>query len=298
MLEFDIANAATSLDGWLTWRWQYDANETRRKLPETPAWLIVDHYALDARWEREMRDQTDRIMIIDDLADRPHDCDLLLDQNIKSPSAYDNLVPADCRTLIGPQYALLRPEFAAARRARDMDRVSRLNVCMGGTDNEGATMRAVRELAEVGCKTIPIDIIIGSKCPTLPQVRELATEWTDAELHVDTRQVAALFAKADLAIGAGGVASLERCAVGLPTISLSIARNQELGLAGLEKHRAVEYLGPLENVSEGEIGACAIRLMASPSRLRDMSDRSASLVDGAGCGRVANKLLGSAGSPS
>lgn len=99
-------------------------------------WLIVDHYALDARWETRLRPYTGKIMVIDDIADRLHDCELLLDQNLyqNMDSRYRRLVPENCVQLLGSRYALLKPAFGVVRKrlpARD-GKVKRILVFMGG----------------------------------------------------------------------------------------------------------------------------------------------------------------------
>src|SRR5262249_31283384 len=113
---------------WLAWSQGSDADACGRRLKDRPAWLIVDHYALDKTWEAAMKPSADRLMVIDDLADREHCCNVLLDQNLKPVTSYDNFVAADCKTLIGPGYALLRPEFTAARRAEPIVTAKRINV--------------------------------------------------------------------------------------------------------------------------------------------------------------------------
>jgi len=102
---------------WLGADWAVDAEQACAALGDMDAdWLIVDHYALDVRWERSLRSRCRRLMVIDDLADRIHDCDLLLDQNLgREPRDYAGLVPDCSAILVGPRFALLRPEFAALR---------------------------------------------------------------------------------------------------------------------------------------------------------------------------------------
>ncbi|MGD9710315.1 MAG: UDP-2,4-diacetamido-2,4,6-trideoxy-beta-L-altropyranose hydrolase, partial [Halothiobacillaceae bacterium] len=142
---------------WLGCRWETDAAETRAILcQDKPDWLVVDHYALDARWEKALKGSYKKLMVIDDLADRPHACDLLLDQNLgREPGDYEALVSAHCRRLIGPQYALLRPEFAALReyslQRRRRPEPRRLLITMGGMDQPNATGKVLEAL-----KTCPL----------------------------------------------------------------------------------------------------------------------------------------------
>jgi UDP-2,4-diacetamido-2,4,6-trideoxy-beta-L-altropyranose hydrolase len=276
---------------WIPWGWSNDADECGRLLPEQPAWLVVDHYALDKSWELGMRRWARRLMVIDDLADREHDCDVLLDQNIKPATSYEGLVSADCRTLIGPNYALLKPDFAAERKPARSGLATRLNVFMGGTDKDGATLRVLDELGSGGLNWKRLDVILGSKCPHLERVRDRAAALPATQLHVDCEEVARLFASADIGIGAGGVAALERCCVGLPSVAISVAENQNPGLTGLVNQGAIEFLGCLRSLRAGQIVESVRSLMAAPGRLRQMSVQALRIVDGLGARRVAAAML-------
>ncbi len=275
---------------WLRWGQAADADACRHQLPETPAWLVVDHYALDKSWEAAIRPSVVRLMVIDDLADREHCCDVLLDQNLKTPTSYAHLVSSACALLIGPHYALLRAEFAEARPAQRSGAATRLNVFMGGTDSEGATMRVLDELAG-RIHWEKLDVILGAKCPHLDAVRKRIAPLPGAELHVDSDRVARLFASADVGIGAGGVASLERCCVGLPSLGICVADNQAAGLDALAKLGVVESLGSLSGLGAGQVASALCGLMAEPARLRQMSEEAMALVDGQGAQRVASIML-------
>ena len=198
-----------------------------------PDWLIVDHYALDARWERALAPHYRKLMVIDDLADRPHACNLLLDQTFGRDAAdYRPLVPADCHLLCGSQYALLRPEFAALRpdslQRRARPALRELLITMGGVDKDNATGQVLRAL-----RTCPlpadcrITVVMGAAAPWLEEVRMQARDmpWPTRVL-VGVNDMAQLMADSDLAIGAAGATSWERCCLGVPTIMLVLAENQ------------------------------------------------------------------------
>ncbi|MGH8114388.1 MAG: UDP-2,4-diacetamido-2,4,6-trideoxy-beta-L-altropyranose hydrolase, partial [Rhodanobacteraceae bacterium] len=172
-LPMGFALKGASRDGWLlpehaAWLgadWQADAEATRAELETSPPdWLVVDHYGLDSRWERRVRPACKRLMAIDDLADRAHDCDLLLDQTLgRDEGDYAALVPKHCQLCVGPRYALLRPEFAALRTASLRRRVTparrNLLVAMGGVDRLNATGRVLAALPR--CDLPPdCDIIV------------------------------------------------------------------------------------------------------------------------------------------
>ena len=164
---------------WLGTDWATDANQTLLALRGSAQidWLIVDHYALDIHWEALMRPLVRRIMVIDDLADRPHDCDLLLDQNLYEDMAsrYDGRVPEHCRKLLGPRYALLRPEFLEERqrlRARDGE-VKRILMFFGGSDLCNETTKALEAWRLVNRPDIAVDVIVGGSNPHREQVRRI-----------------------------------------------------------------------------------------------------------------------------
>lgn len=209
---------------------------------QRPAWLIVDHYALDAHWERALAPHYLKLMVIDDLTDRPHACDLLLDQTFGRDAAdYRLLVPADCTLLCGSQYALLRPEFAALRpyslQRRARPALRELLVTMGGVDKDNATGQVLQALRAcplpANCR---ITVVMGATALWLEDVRKQAQDmpWPTRVL-VGVSDMAQLMADSDLAIGAAGATSWERCCLGLPTIMLVLAENQRKIAEGLCK---------------------------------------------------------------
>ncbi len=227
----DPAHAA-----WLGTSWADDAEQTMHALlGQTVDWLVVDHYALDARWEEALRPQAQRIMAIDDLADRPHACDLLLDQNLgRTEADYGGLLKGKTTTLVGPQYALLRPEFAALRaqslaRRQNNPPLRRLLVTMGGVDKDNATGQVLAALQSCSLPAdLRVTVVMGPHAPWLAQVQAQVTQmpWP-TEVLVGVDNMAQLMAESDLAIGAAGSTSWERCCLGLPTIQVVLAQNQE-----------------------------------------------------------------------
>lgn len=193
-------------------------------------WLIVDHYALDYRWESALRQVTKQIMAIDDIADRRHDCDVLLDQNLYADmdSRYIGKVPEHCVLLLGPRYALLRDEF---RQMREKVKprtgpVKRMLVFFGGVDVNNYTGQAVEALVNLALEGLHVDVVIGAQHPQREQIESACAEHR-YDCHVQTSRMAELIAAADLGIGAGGSTTWERCCFGLPTLAFSNADNQQ-----------------------------------------------------------------------
>jgi UDP-2,4-diacetamido-2,4,6-trideoxy-beta-L-altropyranose hydrolase len=294
-VELQPAHAA-----WLGTDWASDARQSRAVLADSAVdWLIVDHYALDARWERGLRGSCRRLMIIDDLADREHDCDLLLDQNLGRTAAdYAGLAPETCEILAGPRYALLRPEFAALRpyslaRRAAVSRAKSILVSMGGVDLSNATGRVLDALEK---RDLPQDIVIhvvmGPTAPWLDEVRAHSARSRRAtHVHIDVRNMAQLMADADLAIGAAGTTSWERCCLGLPTIVLALAENQKPVAEAVAARGAAIFVGDAGNGPEAAADAMR-RLCGDPAQLSALGRSAAECVLGDGAARVARVLAG------
>lgn len=283
--------------GWLGMDWQGDAAEVAPLLAGLrPDWLVVDHYALDAAWEAAMRPYVGRLMVIDDLADRPHACDLLLDQNLGRREAdYAALLPAGAPVLAGPRYALLRPEFAALRAEslarRRQPRLGRLLVTMGGIDRDNVTERVLDALD--GCALPPdleITVVMGPHAPWREQVEARAARMRNAtHVRVGVDDMARLMTDSDLAIGAAGSTSWERCALGLPSILLVLAENQRSIAESLHQQEAA-----IAVACAREATACIAQQLTAGtlvSFLQRLSRGAAAIVDGEGAARVVGRMV-------
>lgn len=274
---------------------QRDFAETREALGDQSSadWLVVDHYGLDIQWEHAAHALARRVMVIDDLPDRAHDCDLLLDQNrcVPWPLALHE-ASSSLRRLMGPKYALLRPEFAAMRAsslARPRDRVRRILICFGGADPANHTEAAVRAVLPHARTLERVDVLIGGGNPRRAEVTALCRGSNLAVVGPECG-VADLLSRADLAVGAGGVMSWERACLGVPTLAFGITANQVAVLEALLEggYAAGVAHMPIPDVQAMTfwVGAC----MQSPSMLRGMGSRAAALVDGQGASRTADIL--------
>ncbi|WP_368646603.1 UDP-2,4-diacetamido-2,4,6-trideoxy-beta-L-altropyranose hydrolase [Castellaniella ginsengisoli] len=281
---------------WLGVSQQEDALDSINVLKRIqPDWLVVDHYALDFRWESELRPYADRLMVIDDLADRTHDCDLLLDQTYgRDSEEYRLLVPEACSLLCGSLYALLRPEFAQwrsyslARRARP--ELGHLLITMGGVDRDNVTGRILETLAQ-GClpESCCISIVMGENAPWLDPVRQTAAQlpWR-ASVIVGVKDMARLMAESDLAIGAAGATAWERCCLGLPTLLMVLADNQQAIAQSLQYAGAAQII---DQVS-WKHGVVITELLSERRRMTDMARAASEIVDGMGAERLVYKIYG------
>jgi len=286
---------------WLGVPQSLDAQETAAVLRGGAVdWVVVDHYALDEQWERAMQGVAARIAVIDDLANRGHDCSLLLDQSLddSGPARYRALVPTDCTLLLGPNYALLRPEFAAARKEslarRRQPLLERVLLFMGGSDPQDETSRALQGVALAARKLRHVDIVVGQAYRGLERLREgIHASGLPAQLHVQTGDMARLMAQADLAITAGGGVSWEKCTLGLPSLVVIVGDNQHLIAHALAAAGAQVTLGWAHAVSPQDYAKQLDRL--DEAALAEMSLRAAAICDGGGTQRVLEHLLNDAG---
>lgn len=261
---------------------------------QRPDWLIVDHYALDARWERALAPHYRKLMVIDDLADRPHACNLLLDQTFGRDAAdYRPLVPADCHLLCGSQYALLRPEFAALRpyslQRRARPALRELLITMGGVDKDNATGQVLQALRAcplpADCR---ITVVMGATAPWLDEVSKQAQDmpWPTRVL-VGVNDMAQLMADSDLAIGAAGATSWERCCLGVPTIMLVLAENQRKIAEALCEASAAHLLDASKPLNQPLITPEYLE----PLWLGAISAAAAAITDGLGVAQVIKALI-------
>jgi UDP-2,4-diacetamido-2,4,6-trideoxy-beta-L-altropyranose hydrolase len=254
-------------------------------------WLVVDHYGLDARWESAMRAHADRIAVIDDHAGRVHDCDLLVDQNLQPDgrTPYAGLVPPTALTLLGPDYALLRGEFVAARaQARPRTGpVRRLLIAFGGGNSGGATRAAVDAVADCDGRPGQVDVVIGAADADRAAIEGACAEHGYVS-HVQPDALAAMMTAADLAIGAAGSMTWERCCVGLPAAAAAIAGNQQ---PVLERAAQARLIQPIAGAVTRASVAAALRALLRDEPLRtELSRNGLATVDGRGADRVARAM--------
>ena len=254
---------------------------------------IIDHYGLDAKFETRMRRFAPVILVIDDVADRPHDCDILLDQTLgRSAADYAPLIGPSTKLLLGPEFALLRPEFALARPAALAARakggpVRRILVSLGMTDIGGITAPVVKAVQASGLDA-EIAVAIGSRATSLAELRGLAATDRRVVLHVDCVDMCTLMSESDITVGAGGTTSWERCCLGMPTLLIVIAENQSLIARNLEQIGAVEIVS---SCNLDQVSSAVARLASDPARRIAVSKSAAAVCDGTGSDKVVRSLL-------
>lgn len=280
------------------WSESSDASQTLKVISDAriePDWLVVDHYRLGRGWEDRVRPAVRRLLVIDDLANRPHNCDLLVDPTFaQTETRYRGLLPAGCRCLCGSEYALLRPQFRKMRPRAGRSFPSAHEMCVhvffGSSDSENHTLRYCRLLLEK-FKSLRVCAAVGHSYAHCAQLQTLSVEaggrfaWA-----AGISDMAAHMAGCDVAIGAPGGTTWERACVGLPAAYLAVSANQSPILEQLQDAGLCAYFGMASEVGDEQFLAAMERFLADVPRLREMRLVGMNAIDGGGAERVTRVL--------
>ena len=295
----DIGQVSTNGDDFNDWLGvveEQDAKETTEAIRDKQIdWIIIDHYSLGIKWEKSLRSYVSKIMVIDDLENRKHDCDLLLDQNYNSRdrNRYSGLVPEYCKKLLGPGFALLRNEFTKARQKRRIrsGKVGRIFVFFSGLDHDGLTAKALEALQAPELINLRIDVVITSTNAQIDKLYKVIKYRDKSSLHIQINNIAELMLKADLAICAGGSSTWERLYVGLPSLVVTVAENQIPSTRDLQNDQFLRWLGTSKNINVNDLTKYIIKGLSDTNRNRKESEMGIQLVDGNGTHKVVNAIL-------
>lgn len=270
------------------------ARQIGDKLPSDANLLVIDNYATNIDFAQASRAWAPNILVIDDLADRPFDADFLLNQTPGCGTQhYADIVNPDCTLMLGSSFALLRDDItrqrpnAAPKPQFSAPKGARLLISLGATDPDDYSGKLLNIINKNNF-TCKVDLVLSSSAPHLAHVAQIAKNMPDVTLHVDTDDMVSLIGNADIAIGAGGTSSLERCCLGLPTVLIETASNQQQTIAALLAAGA----GVFAENAEAAIGEVS-RLLADPAALSVMAEGAYHLCDGNGLGRVMDTMLSS-----
>ena len=245
--EASVNNDLQGYAKWLTVTQKQDAKDTIDAIKELQDidLLVVDSYAIDYIWENELRPYVKQIMVIDDLANRKHNCDILLDQNYSEnmEHKYDGLIPDNCKKYIGPKSVLLRDEFYKVKanlRKRDGN-IKNILVFFGGSDLTNETEKAIKAIELLNKPDITVNVVVGNGNKNKEKIKKLCEQKHQFKFYCQVDNMAEFMNEADLAIGAGGTTTWERCFMELPTIVISIAENQHTGCEFVAKNTGIIY---------------------------------------------------------
>jgi UDP-2,4-diacetamido-2,4,6-trideoxy-beta-L-altropyranose hydrolase len=275
--------------------WKNDAEKTIKIINNLDPvdWLVVDNYELNDTWETILKPYTKKIMVIDDMTKRKHNCDLILDQNFyeNMKKCYDGLIPVNCKKLIGPKFALLRKDFLRIRknlRKRD-GKIKRILVSFGSSDPTNEITKVIEAINKLDNKQIKIDLVLGIPNKTSKNIDKFFSKKLNITCHYQSTKIAQLMEKADLSIGSGGSTTWERCCLGLPSIVSISADNQKKLTEAVAKNGCSINLGFVNKLSSRDYQK-AITNIDSLTLIR-MSQKCIKLVDGNGIYRVVDELL-------
>jgi len=283
---------ATGYAAWLGVTEEQDAAELKEQLKAPVDLLVIDHYGLSKLFEQAMAGFYRKLLVIDDLANRAHQCDYLLDQNLypQLHSRYDKLVNKDAQLWLGPSYVLLRPEFAKFQRSVDTKK-PRFLVFYGGTDELNLTSLTIKALQQLQKTDFSADIVIGLANPHKTELEKLCAEDARFSLFIQTPHMAELMSKATLMIGAGGSTHWERCALALPALVVTLAENQVASTLCLVEAGVCGYLGQGQDLTQDKLSVAVQQLLDHPEQLQRMSDKAIQLVpQGGGCAAIVERL--------
>ena len=277
--------------------WHIDASETVEKLGKLEKeidWMIVDHYELGADWEARIKTKIGKIMVIDDMANRNHDCDVLLDQNLvaEMETRYSGRIPDSCLTLFGPKYALLQEDYAEFHSLSVIKRkkIDRILIYFGAADTDNLTGKSLRAFLALGKKDIVVDLIVGPVHASYDVLKGMAGEHDNINFIESVSSLAPLLLKADLSVGAAGASSWERICMMTSSIVISLADNQVPIASELDRRGLVNWLGPSEEVDENDI-KIALEQCIQRGVEPELFLNSDCKIDGYGCKRVSSILF-------
>lgn len=274
--------------------WEEDARQTLQAIDgQKPDWLIVDHYSLDVRWESQVGSACGRVMVIDDLANRPHACEVLLDSNFM-PGArcrYERQVPLKTIRLLGPGYVLLHADYGRLHdRARIRARpIQSILLSFGYADQHNLTTRSLRAFLDLRRPDLKLEVTANPQSPHFAEISRVAAQSSRIRLHSSLPSLAPLMLEADLAVGAAGGTAWERCCLGLPALLVVTSTNQQALAKELSQKNLAILVGNHETATVDKIRDALEEVLES-GNLEKISVACHQTVDGKGSGRVAEIL--------
>ena len=254
-------------------------------------WLLIDHYGIDHTWEKSFRRDVDKIIVIDDLADRKHDCDILIDQNyfIGNKNRYKSLVPSFCNQLIGSKYSIIRTEFSKSRnKLKQKNKMERIMVSFGGSDPNNETKKVLLALNSLKMN-LNVDVIVGKNNPNKKEIKKICLKNSNFHYYEQIKDMAKFMKKADFSIGGGGSMIWERCYMGLPSIVTILDDNQREITKEMDRLGCLVSIGDYKKVSIKDYQSEIIKM--NIEKIKRMSKQCMTIVDGNGIKRICSEIF-------
>ena len=252
--------------------------------------LVIDNYRWDEKYEQKIRFLVEKIIVIDDLANRKHDCDLIIDQNLysKFERRYDNLVPKNCHKLLGPKYVLLRKEFLTSKKKTQINSTNKIFVSFGGQDISNQTVKVLAAIKKSKLNYKKINFLVNKSNTNLKDLKKISKNMKGVVISTNEKKLVKLIQKSDLCVGAAGSMTWERAYLGIPSI-VSILSENQLGIANtMGKKKCIYNMGWSKNVKISDYQKIFDQLKIN--ELNSMSQRNKKVIDGKGTSRI-NKII-------
>ena len=254
--------------------------------------LILDSYILSQEWENRVRPYVKRLIVIDDLMDRKHSCDLIIDQNLHTQmnSLYTKSVPKNCVKLLGPDYAILRNQFIAQRKYAKIRSlpIKNILVSFGGTDNENHTLHALTSLKKLN-SDVNVNVVTGTANIGKKIIKNFCKKNFNYNYFEQVENMVKLMQVADLCIGSSGTTTWERCCVGLPAIAIVTSNDQKDIASAVSNNKCIINLGKIKK--SGKVNYIHLIKNLKNSDLQNMSKNCMKLVDGKGATRISKYIF-------
>ncbi len=274
---------------------QEDAQETALLGRQNDTyWIVIDGYHFGANYQKYLKDAGYYLLSFDGYGHAEHYfSDLIINQNIYADAAMYKSKESYTKLLLGASFILLRREFWPWRdwQREIPQNAQKILVTLGGSDPDNITLKALKALLQMKNETFQIVAIVGGGNPYYSELKTIIEmDVKPIHLEQDVANMPKRMAWADLAISAAGGTCWELAFMGVPSLLLVLAENQEKVAYYLHEKNAAICLGSGKRVTESTITSHASSLMHNPSMRRNLSSESASFVDGLGVKRVVSLL--------
>ena len=260
---------------------------------ENKNFLLIDHYDIDSNFESSLKNIFERIFVIDDLANRKHDCDLLIDQNYYRDlnQRYEKLIQNGTIALLGPKYAIIRPEFRKINKKaiKKNSQIKKILVSFGGSDPTNECKKALDALCSIENSKFEIVVVAGIYNHKFEQLKKLYGKYSNIKIYRHVNDLSRLMLNSDLFIGAGGTTTWERFYMGLPSTVTIISDDQKESIEFLSDMGHIINLGLAKNVTSKTYVQTLQKL--NSDLIYNMSLHNQKLVDGNGSNRIKKQII-------
>lgn len=266
-----------------------DAEETIKILKDKqpPKALLVDSYSLDEKWEKAVRPYVDLLVVIDDLADRNHSCDVLIDcgyQRLKSH--YADRVENETTLLIGLDYCFISPDIQKIKNQSKI--ANKIHLYFGSTISNDLVLNYFVSLK----RSLPdycFNVVLPNEINK--DQKELWVSYCENNDSIFVeRPLSESLIGCSFAIGAPGIATWERAFLEIPGIYIAVNENQIQIIKDLEKMNFCKYAGEIKN--ELELNMYPIKELFDSGKIQNLKRDLSGKIDGKGLYRILEMMKG------